>query len=220
VGRTDYGGLEAPGSTLLPEWDDRIPYNKITGPISASEVLRGSDETDLVVVSAVSDGAPSKGDMQAAWRARSGGGVTPVLLAVQYRDGNQPRIALLGLAEDALPAFNVEVQLAEQLIGDALGATSPGALHAEVRRRLASLAGAGASGLRNEGLLASHVLQQQVSDLAWAPLCARSLPLLAERSEDLLTGLGYSIEPVAGGSILRDVTGGEPASRAGAAVGR
>jgi|GEM_PF-178188 len=201
-------GDRSASSRLLPDWDDRLPWNKASGAVTATEILRGSDETDLVVVLAHAPAHPTKGDLQAAWRARSAGGVTPVLLAVTYWDKSQPRVALLGLTEDAVPVAGIDQRIAEQLISDALVMTSPSGLHAEVRRRLSSVAGGVASGVRNEGLLASHVLQQQPRDPDWEKLCARSQLLLGDRSEALLTGLGYAIEAVPDGTVLREASAG------------
>jgi hypothetical protein len=63
--------------------------------------------------------------------------------------------------------------------------------------------------VRSEGLLASHVLlQQQPRDPGWEKLCARSQLLLGDRSEALLTGLGYAIEPVPDGTVLREAGAG------------
>ena len=205
--RTGSGDRSAP-SRLLPDWDDRLPWKKASGAVTATEILRGSNETDLVVVLAHAPAHPTKGDLQAAWRARSAGGVTPVLLAVTYRDGSQSRVALLGLTEDAVPVTGIDQRVAEQLISDALVMASPSGLHAEVRRRLSSIAGGVASGVRNEGLLASHVLQQQSRDPGWEKLCARSQLLIGDRSEALLTGLGYAIEPVPDGTVLREIGAG------------
>ncbi|MFI5950402.1 Eco57I restriction-modification methylase domain-containing protein [Micromonospora chalcea] len=193
--------------TLLPEWDDRLPWTRNVGGITATEILRGSEDTGLVVVAATAPTQPTKSDLQALWRVRSGGGVTPVLVAVSYSRDGQEVMALLGLTEDAVPVSPVDVALAERLIEHALTVSSPSALHAELRRRLASLAGGVASGLRNEGLFASHVLEQQADGPDWAALCRASIPLLGRRGEPLLTGLGYKLEAVPDGTILREAHG-------------
>ncbi|MGH3172063.1 MAG: hypothetical protein ACRDN0_40185, partial [Trebonia sp.] len=135
---------------LLPDWDDRLPWQRSFGPIICDVILRGSQETELVVVSAHSTVPPTKADLRTAWRARSGGGVTPVLLTVRYPVGSGWRAVILGLTEDAVPVADVDARAAEQLIQDALLTDSPSGLYAEVRRRLAALGGA-ASGIRSEG---------------------------------------------------------------------
>ncbi len=206
--------LEDKSAELLKEWDDRLPWSHSVGSVTASEILRGSDETQLVVVAATSPRQPLKADLQSLWRARSKGGVTPVLVAVTYPHGDEQLVALLGLTDDAHPVSALERTLAEQLIREALRATSPVGLHMELRRRLASLAGGVASGVRNEGLFASHVLELQSEQSTWTSLCAQSEPLMGKRGENLLTGLGYTVEAVPDGTVLRSA--GEGHRRAAA----
>ena len=195
---------------LLADWDDRLPWRHVAGSITATEILRGSDDTGLVVVAGEAASQPGKTDLQAMWRARSGGGSTPVLVTVAYPHNGQNLVSLLGPDEDAVPVNAVEVPLAEQLIADALDAHSPSGLYAEMRRRLASLSdGAVASGLRNEGLFASHVLEQQPSQAEWTGLCSRAQTVLSRRGEGLLGGLGYALEAVPDGAVLRDATAGD-----------
>lgn len=98
---------------LLPDWDDRLPWQRTAGVITATEILRGSDETGLVVVAANAPARPTKGDLRDLWKVRSGGGVTPVLLAVTYGDAREWRMSLLGPDEDAVPVDGVEPALAQ-----------------------------------------------------------------------------------------------------------
>lgn len=192
------------GRAMLPDWDDRLPWKFSAGSVTATEILRGRDETNLVVVLAHAPAQPSKADLRATWKERSGGGVTPVLLAVVYSQGVDPLVALLGLDDDAVPVFDIDLRIAEQLISDALAATSPSGLSAEIRRRLASLTSGVASGVRTEGLLASHVLEQQPQEQGWGELSTRSQRLVGLRGEALLTAMGYVLEPVADGIVLRE----------------
>ena len=200
---------------LLPEWDDRLPWRHTVGPIAAAEILRGSIETELVVVDAECSHKPNQADLHGLWRARSKGGVTPVLVAVKYTEGDEKLVAFLGLMEDSVPVFGLERGLADQLVHDAVQATSATRLHAEMRRRLTSLAGV-ASGVRNEGLFASHVLGLQPSETQWVALCAASAQLVASRGEQLLEVLGFTVEPVPDGAVLRSA--GEGHRRAAAVL--
>ncbi|MGY1832609.1 Eco57I restriction-modification methylase domain-containing protein [Geodermatophilus sp. SYSU D01180] len=192
---------------LRQDWDDCLPWRRTVGAVAAHEILRGSDETELVVVLAEAPGRPTKADVQAMWRTRSQGGIAPVLLAITYPSGAGYGVCLLGLGEDAEPFYDVDIRVAAQLIADALKITSPAGLHAEVRRRLGSIAQGVASGLRNEGLLATHVLEQQAQAGTWGEHCTRAQPLLKQRGEALLKGLGYAIEVVPDGTVLRQATG-------------
>jgi len=194
---------------FLPNWDDRLTWKRTTGLITASEILRGSDETSLTVVLADAPGRPGRTDMRSLMRERAAGGVAPILVAVSYPAPNGPAFSVLGLDEDAVQVEDLEPLLVEQLIHDALRATSPSGLHAEVERRLKSLGGAGASGVRNEGLFASHALDHKATEPGWDKWCARSRPQLGMRGAVLLNGLGYALEDVPEGTVLREVEGGQ-----------
>jgi hypothetical protein len=196
------------GIVLLPEWDDRLPWRKKFGSISTIEILRGSADTGLAVVSATAASEPTKTDLQAAWKARAGQSADPVLIAVSYRHNGQGLVALLGPDKDAVPVSALERAMAERLIEHALQIDSPTGLHAEMRRRLSTLQNGLGLGFRNEGLFATHVLNQQPSQPNWANLCSRSAPLLSKRGEELLKQLHYSLEAVPDGVILREATGG------------
>jgi hypothetical protein len=193
---------------LLMEWDDRLPWRRSVGSVDASEVLRGSEETALAVVLGAARSRPIVADLKALFRARAGGGVLPVLLAVTYPSAGEDRVALLGLDEDAAPVYDVLPRLAEQLLLDALQSESPSGLDAEITRRLGTIRSGVASGLRNEGLFALHVLQQQPQQGDWPSLCAHGRSLAAARGTALLDGLGYVVEAVPDGTVLRAASGG------------
>jgi len=200
---------------ILPEWDDRLPWKKSSGSLTATEVLKGHEDTGLSVVMAEAIHAPNKADMQALWKARVGKSADPVLLCVEYTEHGQDLTALLGLTNDAVPVSAVERALAVRLIEHALTMESPSGLHADMRRRLSTLTGGVGPGFRNEGLFATHVLEQQPERPDWMDLCQKSNVLLSKRGDALLTGLGYSTEPVKDGIVLRDASDG---SRRAAAV--
>jgi hypothetical protein len=195
-------------TTLLVEWDDRLPWKKSFGGIRAEEILRGSSETRFVVILAVSNAEPNKADLQAAWKSRAGQSADPVLVAVSYSVNNQEFISLLGPDRDAIPVSAIERAIAERLIAHALEIDSPMGLHAEIKRRLKTLQTGLGLGFRNEGLFATHVLNQQPNRSDWSSLCKRSAPLLSIRSEALLEHLHYSIEAVPDGVVLRESSGG------------
>lgn len=193
-----------PFMPLLPEWDARLPWSQQVGALTATETLQGSPDTDLLVVDATAPGRPTRADLNTMWRRRSNGGIAPVLLLVRYWEGDAAEAALLGLDEDAVPTMSVPVELAERIAADALVATSPTRLDAEYRRRVQSVADGGASGLRNEGLLASHVLDQALNENAWAELGGVGRGLLSGRGRELLGRLGYQLDVVPDGTVLRD----------------
>ena len=198
-----FGGSDGV-SQLLVDFDDRLPWKKTTGSITATEILRGSDDTGLVVVLADSDGEPTSGDLHAMWKARAGQSADPVLVMVSYPTIQGPRVAVLGPDRDAVPVSAVEEMTAARLATAALQTDSPIGLLADVRRKLASLRGGTGPGFRNEGLFATHVLAQQPQRPDWTSLSERSARLLSDRGEHLLTSLGYEVDHVPDGIVLRD----------------
>jgi hypothetical protein len=176
-------------SEFLTDFDDRLPWTgkKKHGAVTAVEMLRGSTETDLVVVLGEAATLPTKGDVAALWKERAGQSMDPVLVAVVYPDDGQDRVVVLGPDRDAVPVSAIELYTAERLIGHALAMESPTGLVAEMRRRLASLRGGVGPGFRNEGLFATHVLAKQPQRPDWQQLCQQSQPLLATRGEGLLS---------------------------------
>lgn len=190
-------------AVLLADFDDRLPWKKTTGSVTATEVLRGSEETGLSVVLAEAPVEPSSGDLQAMWKARAGRSADPVLVLVTYPTTHGPRVSVLGPNRDAVPVSAIEVMTAARLAASALGTDSPVGLIADVRRRLASLRGDAGPGFRNEGLFASHILTQQPQRDDWSSLCQQSVQLLPERGPQLLTGLGFQVEHVPDGIVLR-----------------
>lgn len=196
-------------TTFLENYDDRLPWAKSHGSINAKEILRGSDDTGLTVVYAEATRQPTKSDLQWLWKERAGQSADPVLVVVEYEANGAQTASILGPDRDAVPVTNLEIALAERLAARALEIDSPTGLVAELRRRLSSLRGGVAPGFRNEGLFASHVLSEQPQRANWSELCSKSDPLLGDRGERLLTGLGYKVETVPDGVVLRAGDGGQ-----------
>jgi hypothetical protein len=209
VGDVTVTELSTPGQALVAEWDDRLSWHHTAGSITASEILRGSQETGFVVVAATAPAEPTKTDMQAIFRRRVGHSADPVLLLVEYEDNGRRMASLLGPTIDAVPVSPLEGALAERIAEHALTSTSPTGLNTEIRRQLASLNEGETAGLRNEGLLASHVLDLQPSRAEWGKLCERSVPLLTSHREQLFTGLGYEVEVLPDGAILKERSSGQ-----------
>jgi hypothetical protein len=185
------------------EWDDRLPWKHTAGAVSAVEILRGSDETGLIVVAARATRQPTKADLEATWRARAGGAAVPVLVTVTYPSENGQAVSLFGPDENAIPVAGIEPALAQRLVQDALESTSPSGLRTELRRRLSTFVEGVASGIRNEGMFASHVLEQRRTMPGWADLYAQGVPLLGQRGKALLDKLGFTVELIPDGAVLR-----------------
>lgn len=204
--------------TLLVEhWDDRVDWNKQVGSITANEVLKGSPETALAVVVAHAPTLPSRNEMQALWKLRRGQSADPVLVFVEYEHAGAALVALLGLTADAPVVPGVERVLAERLVARALENDSPSGLATDLRKKIATMTSGLGGGLRNEGLFASHVLVEQLHHPEWKRTCSASQPMINLRGENLLQILGYTINVVADGIVLRQTSENE-ASRAAAVL--
>lgn len=99
----------------------------------------------------------------------------------------------------------VEPGQAERLCREALEQPDRHAAHRYLRDALPAVLDPDMPGVRNEGLLSTHELAHDTRNLpSWAPAGERARPLLGQRGEALLKGLGFHIEPHAGPtSILR-----------------
>lgn len=193
----------------MSEWDDRLTWSHTQGSVIASEILRGAEETDCVVVLASAQGVPTVGDLRGLWQKRAGSSGAPVLLYVTYEEpGQGDRVALMGLDVACEPVLDVDASVADRIAADALAATNPAVLYREVRERLDTLRVGNLSGVRNEGLFASHVLDQQPDASDWPDLCQRAAPCLAKRNKNLLTSLGFRVKDLADGLILTDASHG------------
>jgi len=145
---------------------------------------------------------PTVANLRAIWRSRLAGRATPLLVVVLH----ERSAALCGPTGDPPPAFaSLQAERVERICRAAL--TEPDRNAA--LRFLASVipdADAPLPGLRNEGLFATHELQQAPSQKkdVWAKAQAQGEPLLNLRGEKLLQQLGYTIEATTGQvSILR-----------------
>jgi len=199
---------------LLPDWDDRLPWTHQVGRIRATEILRGHEATALIVVAASCPGEPTRADLLSIFKARAKSGVAPVLVSVTYPIDDTQVIVLFGPTADAVPVSGLDPLVAERVLLHALESATPSGLHTDLTRSLGTLRGGGAAaGIRNEGLFATHVLEQQPDSTGWAALCEHSSPLLVRRGQSLVTNLGYTLDPVPDGTVLRDKSDGHACPR-------
>lgn len=161
----------------------------------------GKGSNALEVAIAESAGAPTVGTLRGVWKARHGGRASPVVLVVLY-DG---KAALCGPAGENPPAFlNLDQGKVERICRTALKEpdrhTALRFLHSAIPEVEARL-----SGLRNEGLFATHELEYGVPKRPdWAEAKRQAQPLLKLMGKALIEKLGFSLEALPGpASILR-----------------
>ncbi len=138
---------------------------------------------------------PTSAALRSVWRARLGGRATPLLLVALYGD----KAAICGPVGDQPPTFiGLEPAKVERVCSAAL-------LEPDRHAALRFLASAipelesSASGLRNEGLFATHELINGVPTRDdWGHAVQAGVPLLRLRDRELLRSLGFTLEQTPG----------------------
>jgi hypothetical protein len=154
---------------------------------------RGASALEVVLTSAAEK--PSVHTLREAWKARVGGRATPVLLVTLY----DAKAAVVGPSGDHPPAHtDLEPSKVERICAAALDEPDRHAALRFLNSVLEELQSRTA-GLRNEGLFASHELEDGVprSD-DWDSARQQARPLLKLRDRDLLKALGFTIETLPG----------------------
>jgi len=172
----------------------------ITIPIppqgGAASLFIGSGASALEIV--VLDGSGSKGPIGAAivrsaWKSRHGGRAAPVLLVVLQGD----KATICGPAGDEPPTYeNLDRGQVERICREALEQPDR---HAALRYLKDALGAAESKlpGIRNEGLLAQHELEEGARRLdSWNDASKKGKAVVQQHGESLLRGLGFAIDRV------------------------
>lgn len=173
------------------------PVHRWTGP--------GRD--GLEVVYGTAGARPTATAVREVWKQRHGHRAAPLLTLVAYPEGKPDRAVVCGPTGENPPVVELDLSHAERLACAALGEPHR---HLAVRFLADALEGDADEhpGLRNKGLLATHELLYGVPRRSdWNDATARSGPLLRERGQDLVRGLGYEVEARGHHSVLRSSEG-------------
>ena len=179
----------------------RSIHHKETYALPISGLILGEGTQPLEVLISRTTHRPPLSDIRASWKARHGGRATPVLLIVLYGE----KAALCGPIGDP-PSIYVDLDPArvECICRSALEAPDR---HAALRFLHIALPGVESNipGLRNEGLFATHEVEQGIRVRPdWPRANERARHILPRRGRPLLEALGFSVEPLPGPtSILR-----------------
>ena len=158
-------------------------------------LVLGQGPNALEVAIARSPVKPTSAALRSVWRARLGGRATPLLLVALYGD----KAAISGPVGDQPPTFiGLEPAKVERVCSAAL-------LEPDRHAALRFLASAipelesSASGLRNEGLFATHELINGVPTRDdWGHAVQAGVPLLRLRDRELLRSLDFTLEQTPG----------------------
>jgi hypothetical protein len=149
----------------------------------------GQQGLEIAVVAA--SGRPADGVLHAAWEARRARRATPVLVVAIYGD----HAALCGATGEKPPVHpDLNRGQAERLCREALQQPDRHAALRFLAQALPSLA-TRIPGIRNEGLLALHELEQGAPQRQdWPDAGTRARRTAGQQGNDLLKSLGFSME--------------------------
>lgn len=184
------------GTVVTAEFLDdmqRRPFSSDTARLSPWGLFIGSGQLALEVAVFTSDTRPTSSDIQEAWRARRAGRSAPVLVVVLHAG----RAWLGGPTGESLPIHSdKDLGAIERLCASALKQPDRHAALLFLAQALPSLE-TDAPGLRNEGLFALHELTADLPRRPeWADHARKARSILGQgvEGQDLLRGLGYSVE--------------------------
>ena len=150
---------------------------------------------EVAVVESRKSPKPSKSELEEIWRKRKGGRASPVLVVAVPAGAIAMPLTLCGLEKQTsticqtLPPEQVQI-----LLANALAAPDHHSATNYLTSKLQQLQDI--PGLRNQGLLATHELEHGVPKRPdWDTATQKAMEILQERDENLLTSLGFSIEP-------------------------
>jgi hypothetical protein len=163
--------------------------------LSPAGLVLGKGANALEVVITTSLEKPTTPTVRSAWKTRVAGRATPVLLVVLYGD----RAGICGPLGEQSPVYlDIEPGKIERTCSAAL--QEPSRHHAILFLKDAIPAlESQTSGLRNEGLFATHELINGVPKRDdWDASSSKAAPLLSLRDRSLLQALGYTLEQLPG----------------------
>lgn len=151
----------------------------------------GQGQNAVEVALATSADKPTAAALQSAWKARRAGRASPLLLVALYNG----HAAICGPAgEDPPVRFDLDRGQAERLCRAVLDQPDRHAALAFASQALPSLETA-IPGLRNEGLFALHALNVDAPHRTeWREAAKKSRQIASRRGQDLLSGLGFTVE--------------------------
>lgn len=201
-------------ASVIADWADRfledvdardLPWSQpADGPFSlrTDRVLFGRGETPLEVAVAFTEtGPPKTDDVRRLWRLRYNNRSTPVLLVVLYCDAGTRKATTCGIVNDLVTALALD-QLG-RICRAALAEPDRHAAQRTLERLLNTVKDRTIPGLLNEGLFATHELQNGVPRRTdWPAAAAAARPLLGLRGLSLIHALGYGTTPRGSAALL------------------
>lgn len=144
---------------------------------------------------------PPDGDVRTLWKKRRGSTPSPLLLIVVWASPDGERASVCGTTGDEPSVYaDRDAGQVTRLAEVALGEPD----HHAATRFLNAYLPEETGGLRNVALFASHHLTDRVPRRAdWTQMCQSGQAMLGLRREQLITKLGFTLEPRGHAAVLR-----------------
>ncbi len=178
---------------FLSDEDPRPLTLQGTSGISAHSLFVGPGRQGLEVALVTTTVKPTDGTLQSVWEARRSHRATPVLLVALYGE----RAAICGPSGQRPPVHSdLSPGHVERLCREALRFPDRHSALNFLAQALPSL-GTALPGIRNEGLLALHELENGAPRRSdWQSACDKARRTVGQHGTELLTSFGFSIEPL------------------------
>lgn len=190
---------------FLPGYEYRPgEFPRIEG-YNARGLILGKGTPGLEVLVYTGTRRPSKDGLHKAWKERLSGRGIPLIIVAIY----DHHCSICGHSERSrgqIPVHpDLPIEHAERLCATALELPDHHTVDRFLRDHLPE-SQSPIFGIRNQGLLATYVLQRGEDEIgtdAWRKAAQKSIRLRTLKDKELLSGLGYAIEPLTGpASIL------------------
>jgi hypothetical protein len=199
---TSAADLSLTGARVIP-WKDELPAGFV--PV---RVVFGRDDIqvgEVQVAVATSSVRPNKGMLEAAHKKRAANTAMPVILAIVHADG-------VWLFDGDEPLGPVPLSQAERQLQAVLDEPHGIAAAIRIKAIRAAYTSLGMKGFSNQFLFATYHLRVNVPRRTdWEQARLNSEPKLAKRGKELITALGFEVEPAYGVSqnvlVLRGTSG-------------
>lgn len=158
------------------------------------DLFLGEGDSPLQVAVFSADRRPGKAELRGLWNKRHRGGIAPIAIVVLWGSDRASLCTHTGVEQAEFD--DLERSQVERICRSALVAADR---HTALRLLASSLGQLGSPipGLRNAGLFAMHHLEHGVPDRPdWKAACESARALLPLRGRDLVTRLGFKIEPL------------------------
>lgn len=204
-------------TVFLPGRRSRVITLSTTG-FATPELHLGQGNPPLEVVAVNAPLERSESQIRSLWKARHGGRAAPLLVAVVHDANRVTLCGPVGIHDDPPVYVRLDRGQAERVCAEALEQPNKEAALRYLRDALPAVESP-LPGIRNEGFFATHELRVGAPRRDdWEELTTRGLAALGKTDTDLLSTLGFSLEPIDRNNLSTLLKASGDGSRVGVAV--